>query len=317
MRHYWIGLFVAAFAFLAQTGISRADGPVFPGDGNTGLVPPAGMVEVTDGPTGVENRAAKSAILVADIPLPAFDEVKENFSDEMLAKQGITIAQHVDVDLPNGAKGWLLKGSQNVGPVTLRKWLMLVRGEKGAALVTAQFPQLAADIYPDSVVETALRSVVFRDPPSDLERLSRLPFTLSLPDGYRVVKVFGAKTVLATKGPSDDVGASSQPYFIVSIAQGDIREEDRESLSKRSIAGVPGVKDLHVDRGGPLRINGSPGVEMVASAVNIRNEAPMKVAQWISFGRTSFIRMVGVAPADGFDASFAELRQARDGVQLR
>ncbi len=317
MRQFWTGLLV--LLALALPGSPRAadQPPVFPGGGLVGMQPPGRMVEA-NGVAGFEDRNAKATILLLDVPLDAFDTVAKDFTDEALATQGITVTARRDLKLDaGGGSGTLLTGTQTVGPVTLRKWIALVRTDKAAALATVQYPDLASDLYPDAAVEAALRSIVFRRPLTQEEQMAALPFTLALPEGYRIVKVFGPGTVLLTKGESNEMAGSGQPYFIVSVGQGDVREDQRESFAKRAISNVPGVKELRVDRGGPLRIGGMPGSEIVATALDIHSDKEMKVAQWISFGRTGFIRMVGVAPAEGFDTTFDEMRALRDGVQLR
>lgn len=296
---------------------AAAQAVVFPNEGSVGLEPPPGMVEIP-GIAGFENRGAQAAILILELPAVAYDDALASFRPEALQGKNITIEGKRDFQLAGGQTGVLMTGRQNVGAVTLKKWILLVRNDAAAAMVTVQFPEGAAGLYSDGTVEAALRSLAFRPPPTQEEMLARLPFTIADLEGYRVLKVLGGTAVLLVKADGAAPEAIAEhPYFIAALARGDVREEDRESLAKRAIASVPGVKNLRVERGGPLRIGGQPGFELVASAEEMQSGKPVKVAQWLRFSRNGYLRMVGVAPADGFDAGFDAMRGLRDGIEPR
>lgn len=289
---------------------------VFPNQGSVGLTPPPGMTEVA-GVAGFEDRAAKASILLVEVPPAVFESVVSTFATDALQKQGVTVEQRRDIDLANGGKGVLLTGYQSVGAIALKKWILLAGGKDMAGIVTVQFPEAASATYTDAVVEAALRSVTFRPPPTQDEMLARLPFTIANLEGYRVLKVLGGTAVLLTKAPVATQEGEGHPFFIAGVAMGEIRDDDRDSIAKRAIATVPGVRNLQIERGGPLRIGGQAGFELVAKGEDARTGKPVKVAQWMRFGRTSYLRMIGVAPAETFDADFDGMRGLRDGIELR
>ncbi|MDQ0511148.1 hypothetical protein [Ancylobacter amanitiformis] len=313
---------LACLPLLLAGVLPAAAQAVFPNQGSVGLEPPPGMVEIP-GVSGFENRGAQAAILILEVPAAAYDDVIASFRPEALQGKNITIESKRDFELANGSKGMLFAGYQSVGAVALKKWILVARNDTTAAMVTVQFPEAASAGYSDAMIEAALRSITFRAPPTQDEMLARLPFSIANMEGYRVLKVLGASAVLLVKGEGvkgEGTGpdaAGEHPYFIASVARGDVREEERESLAKRAIATVPGVKNLRIERGGPLRIGGQPGIEVIASAEEVQSGKPLKVAQWIRFSRGNYLRMVGVAPADGFDANFDAMRGLRDGIELR
>ena len=310
-----LSAFVTAVLLLwaAQPASAQA---VFPNQGSIGLVPPPGMTEVAN-VAGFEDRATKASILLVEVPPAVFEGVVTSFESDALQKQGVTVEQRRDIQLASGGKAVLLTGYQSVGAIALKKWILLARGKEMAGIVTVQFPETASATYPDAAVETALRSVVFRAPPTQAEMLARLPFTIANLEGYRVLKVLGGSAVLLTRAPEQTQEGEGHPFFIAGVAMGEIREDDRDSIAKRAIATVPGVKNLQVERGGPLRIGGQAGFELIAKGEDGRTGKPVKVAQWMRFGRTSYLRMIGVAPADSFDADFDGMRGLRDGIELR
>lgn len=289
---------------------------IFPNQGAIGLVPPPGMSEI-QGVSGFEDRAARASILMVEPPPSEFENILKTFTPQALQSNGVTIEARRDLDLADGQKGVLLTGYQSVGAVALKKWILLAANKNQAAIVTVQFPEDASSRYPDAVIEAALRSLTFRAPPSQEELLARLPFTISNLEGYRVLRVLGGTALLLTKAAADAPEGDVLPYFIVGAARGEIREEDRESLAKRAIASVPGVKELRVERAGPLRINGQPGIEIIAQGEDMKSGKPVKIAQWMRFERTSYLRMVGVMPADSFEADFGGMRGLRDNVEMR
>ncbi|HSI42678.1 MAG TPA: hypothetical protein VLA00_19190 [Xanthobacteraceae bacterium] len=305
---------------LLLPGLARAADPVFPNQGSVGLVPPPGMVEIPGAP-GFQDAAAKASILIAELPADAYAAVGADLTDAKMAEKGIEVDRRQELALADGSPALLIAGRQT-GPVPLRRWLLLAGGKQAAALLTAQVPDSAAETYGEAAIEAALRSVAFRAPPTTEELMARLPFRIDLPDGYRIAKVMGPTSVMVAKATPGSAAAgraevASMPLFIVGIVQGDVREDERERFARRAIASVPGVKELRPDRGGPQRIGGQPGFEIVASAEDVQSGAPLKVAQWLRFGKASYIRMIGIAPAEGFDASFNELRALRDAVELR
>lgn len=307
---------LAAGLVLAAASLPAAAQAVFPNQGTVGLVPPPGMAEIPN-VNGFEDREARAAILILELPVAAFGEISTTFRPESLQNQGVTIESQRDLTLGGGEKAILLTGYQSVGANALKKWILFAAGTHATAMVTVQFPEAASARYPDSVVEAALKSVVFRAPPSQEEMLARLPFTIGDLQGYKVLQVLGGSAVLLSKGDAAAGPTGTLPYFIVAIARGEIREDDRESLAKRAIASVPGVKNLRVERGGALRIGGQPGYELLGNAEDIQSGKPLKVVQWLRFGRATYLRMVGVAPADGFSADFDSMRALRDSIEPR
>ena len=315
---------LAAVAFsLAMLALPAASAEtIFANDGTIGLVPPEGMVPVPGVP-GFQDRAASASILVLEMPKPAYAEITANFATKELEKQGVTVEERRDVTLADGVPAVLLKGFQTVGAGALKKWILVAGGKEQTGMVTVQFPEAATSRYPDAKVEEALKTVVFRAPPSTEEMLAKLPFTLDQLSGYQVMKVIGTNAVLLTKPDSGEATAAgndtpqTQSFFIVAVGPGEIREDEREAVAKRAIASVPGIKELRVERGGPLRVGGQPGYELIANAADQQTGKPVKVAQWRSFGRNGYLRMVGVAPTENFDADYGAMRALRDGVTLR
>ncbi|MFG1358718.1 hypothetical protein [Xanthobacter pseudotagetidis] len=307
-----LALAAVLFAFSAALSGAAAAEVEFPRGSIIGLVPPEGMSE---GRTfsGFEDRDKNAALLLVDMPAEAFPQLEASFTDAALAEKGIKVETRVNFPV-TGAKGILVTGTQAAGAVTLRKWVLLAGNDMLTALVTFQVPESAAVAYPDATVRAALSTLAFR---SAREQVEALPYTLNDLAGFRVVRTLGGSTVILTDGPKNVVDGAEQPYFVVTVAGGAPREDERGRFAVRTLAGTPGVKDIQVERAEPLRLANHMGYEVMAKGVDMRTGAPVKVVQWMRFGTTGYMRMVGVTPLDSFPELYPRLRAIRDGVEPR
>ena len=311
-----LAFFSAAFAILLAlalpSGPARATETMYPRGSALGLVPPPGMVESSQF-AGFEDDATKASILVVDMPADAYDQLATGFSEQALTSKGVTLEKRESFPI-KGGKALLFTGRQTAGPITVRKWVLLVGSDTATGIVTFQVPEAEAAAYPDSVVRAAFSSVAFR---SVADQANSLPFAVTNLAGFRPVRALGGTTLLLTDGPKDVLDGPDQPVFVVSIAGGAPRDDERRQFSLRALSTIPGVKDLKLDRAEPQRIGGQAGFEVMATGADARSGTPVKVVQWIRFGPSAYIRMVGVTKLDAFPDVYDRLRALRDGVEPR
>ncbi len=294
-------------------GAAAAAEAVFPRGSLVGLVPPEGMTEATAFP-GFEDRAKSASILIVEMPPEAYDQVSVGFTDAALASKGITVDSRGSLDIPD-TKTTLVTGTQTAGTLSVRKWVLLAGNAKGTALITAQIPEANAASLPDSVVRATLATLAFRTPPSLEEQLKGVPFHMSNLSDFRVLRVLGNTAVFLTEGPKNEIDAADQPLFVVSVAAGAPRDDDRATFAVRTLTATPGFKDLRVERAEPLRINSQAGFEVMATAKDAQSGVDVKMIQWLRFGSNGYMRMLGVVKADNFPAVYPRLRAIRDGIE--
>jgi hypothetical protein len=75
------------------------------------------------------------------------------------------------------------------------------------------------------------------------------------------------------------------------------------------------LRDLTVTSTEAMRISNLPGFETRATATNLRGD-PVKLVQWVRFGVTGYLRIIGVVREDGWDKLFNRFRAVRDGIEL-
>ncbi|TDT89458.1 MULTISPECIES: hypothetical protein [Azorhizobium] len=303
-----------AFALLLISGsLAFAADAVFPRGSLVGLVPPEGMTEANAFP-GFEDPNKNASILIVEMPPEAYDQVLSGFTDAALAGKGIMVESRAPLTIPD-AKSVLVTGTQAAGALRVRKWILLAGSPRGTALVTVQVPESNAAALPDAVVHETLQTLAFRAPPSVEEQMKTLPFRLTNLSGFRVLRVIPNTAVFLTDGPKNEFEAAAQPLFVISVAAGAPRDEDRLNFAVRALTTTPGFRDLKIERAEPLRINNMAGFEVMATAKEAQGNADVKVAQWMRFGTNGYLRMMAVVKADAFADYYSRLRAIRDGVE--
>jgi hypothetical protein len=299
--------------FLTAAGAAAAE-PVFPRGMRVGLEPPPGMVLSRRFP-GFEDVDNKVAIALLEFPLSAYDHIEQSIFNKV--PPGLTVQKREMFPFANGI-GFLLTGEIEADGIVVHKWFLVAREVGGqnvdlTAFVTADVPETARGIYTDAVVRAALASVTFRPPPL-AEQLAMLPFKFNDLAGFRVMQAMAAGGVILTDGPSDDI--NSQPYMIVSIAPSPhIEASDRATVARDLLSSAP-LRELTVTGTEAMRLSGLPGYEIRAKATGLHGE-PLKLVQWVRFGNTGYLRIIGVVRADGWDSLFNRFRAVRDGIVFR
>jgi len=303
---------LALFVGIALTDLAAAD-PVFPPGSRIGLEPPPGM-QLSKRFSGFEDPEHKAVITILDLPAMAYDELeKAAFSK---TQQGLNLEKREMFAFHSGF-GFLLTGHSEVAGNTLRKYFLLASGAGGpvydlSMMINVQVPEAARSIYSDTVIRKALATVTFRLPPLS-EQLALLPFKLGNMAGFRVMEVMRVGGVIITDGPTNDI--TQQPYMVISVGRGEPKEGDRARFARDLFASAP-VRELALTSGESMRIGGAPGYELRAQGKDPRGNA-IALVQWLRFGTSGFVRIVGVAHKDEWDKVFDRFRAVRDGVEVR
>lgn len=319
MRRLPARLFAVAAlaALLAAPSAGHAQQqPVFPSGSLVGLVPAPGLTE-SKTIIGFENPETRAAVLMKDMPPEAFPDVEKGFTDAALAGVGITVDKKEDFALPAapaGTRAFLMSGTQSAGSDVIKKWVLLAGNDEGTALVTVQVPPAANGVPSDDDVRAMLKTLTFR--PMEM-RLADLSFAITNPAGFRVMRVLGNSGALLTQGPKNVIEDADQPFVVITVNGGAVREDERRQFAIRAITSIPGLKDMRLERAEPLRIAGQAGFEVMADARDARSGREVKVVQWLRFGPAAHLRMVAVVRKEDFPDLYTRLRTLRDGVEPR
>ncbi len=309
-------ILVTAFAAtLFGTLPARAE-VLYPKGLRVGLSPPAGM-RASARFSGFEDADRKANIKILDLPAIAYESLEKGMFAAPKTGSSVTIENRESFPFKDGL-GFLVTFQQKKDGVTLHRWVMVAKSMSRsvpnlATMVDVEVPDAALSVYSDAAVRAALKSVTFRPAPVE-EQLSLMPFKLDDRASFRVMRVLPTGAVILIDGPNEDV--TRNPYMIVSVGNGAPEKTgDRAEFSRQLLMTAP-LTDLRLTSMETIRVQNFPAIEIRAEAKSPHGD-PLSVIQWIRFGGTGFLRVVGVAPKDKWDALFPRFRAVRDGVTPR
>jgi hypothetical protein len=303
-------------ALTVLTGLAAAAAaePVYPPGMRIGLEPPPGA-KLADSFPGFEDDAHEVIIRILDLPAGAYEALEAaTFSP---TQQGMENVKRETFAFKSGI-GFLVTGRGQKDGAPVHKWFLLAKATAGpvqnlTTLINVEVPDAARATYTDALVREVLASVTFRPTPIE-EQLGLLPFKVSELAGFRVMQALPTGGVVLTEGPDDDLQA--QPFVIVSIGRGgpaDVGERGRFALDLLNSAPL---REIAVRSAEPMRIGGSPGYEIRATAKNLAGQ-PIALVQWVRFGGGGFLRVVAGSREDAWEGLFPRFRAVRDGIELK
>ena len=307
------------------SGPARATDATFPVGSHIGLVPPAGMSPSQAFP-GFEDRERKAAILLSQVPAPAYEQFLKSMNSGAIDIPGVSNAKR-ELMLTDGGAAHLLVGDQEAEGVKFRKWLMITRrsitgrdaGPGFSFIVTAQVPDEASDVYTDDIIRKALATVVLRGEIPPQEILDHLPFRLTELANFEGVKLIApGRAVMLTERGGTTEPANTEPIVMISAGAGaPSQANERASFATNVLRTIQGFNNLRVVSQEPMRIGQQPGHEIRLEGQSAADNSDVVIVQWMRFGGSGFVRMVGISPKETWLDNFTRFRQIRDGINAR
>jgi len=319
-----VGAAVAVlFALLIVAMPARAADPVYPTGSRVGLVPPSGMVPSKTF-QGFEDRNDNAAIFISALPAAAYADIERSPSTDVLKKEGITVEKRESLQLGIG-KAFLIVGKLDADKTTYRKWLLVAAADDLTVIVSVQVPEQDRT-YPDQVVRAALATLSVRATVPDAERLSLLPFTVGDLSGFHVENVLPGRALVLVDAPNhpDQGAAKTEPdqnidtrLLIAAVPGAPAEGEDRAHFARMAFDGIGGISNVRITMSEPLRIGGQPGFQTLAQAKAAQTGGDVMVVQWLRFGSTGFLQMIGVSRADIWTEVLSRMRTVRDSIEAK
>ena len=308
---------VGLFVVIGPAMPAWAADPTYPIGSRLGLVPPSGMV-LSRTFEGFEDADKNASIFLTTLPTGAFEQLDKSMVPEAMKQQGIDVDKREPMDVPAG-KGFLLSGKQTTDKGPIRKWLLVAAADNLTALVSVQVPEQETT-YSDQTVRAALETLTVRPRVPEAEQLSLMPFKIGDLAGFHVDDALPGRAIMLSDAPADhsDEGANNPPnarMFIAAQPGGPDEPGDRDNFARFAFDQIVGIKEVHVQDAEPLRISNQPGYQTLAKAKDAQTGTDVMVVQWLRFGTGGFIRMIGIARADGWVETFNRLRTVRDSVE--
>ena len=314
-----------ALAIVLCTSATFAADAQFPLGSHIGLVPPPGMT-VSESFPGFEDREKKAAILISQLPGPAYDQFLKSMGSGAIEIPGVSNAKR-EIMLTEGGAAHLVTGDQEADGIKFRKWLMITRRSVTSShsdltlsfVVTAQVPVDAQSAYPDATIRAALATATLRASIPHAEILDRMPFTLNeLADFKGIRSIVPNRALMLTDVPAEAEPPASSPILMLSIGSGAPSSPDeRGQFSQNLLRNIQGYANLRLVSAEAMRVRGLPGYEVRLEGNSLPDKTEVSIVQWMSFQGGGFIRIVGIAPTLNWSDSFTRFRAVRDGVEMR
>jgi hypothetical protein len=216
-------------------------------------------------------------------------------------------------------KAFLVVTQQEIGSVKLRKWLLIAATPKLTAFVTIQIPEAARNAYPDAAIRTALASLAIRTRVPDQEQLSLLPFKLVDLAGFKIGNVVpGRALLLSDTDETDSPENANAARMVIATAPATAAQmEDRNAFARVAFSNLAGIDNLRITEAGSLRIGGQQGHQILATGKDIKTGAELTIVQWLRFGVSGFVQMMGVSATKDWKQAYTRFRAVRDSVEPR
>lgn len=310
---------------LVVAGPAQAADAVFPAGSHIGLVPPAGMTASTTFP-GFEDRDRKAAILLNQVPGPAYEQFLKAMNAGAIELPGVSNAKR-ELLLTESGAAHLVVGDQEAEGTKFRKWLMITRhnitGHGSDAtfsfVVSAQIPAEASDIYPEEAIRKALATVTLRAAIPPEEILDQLPFRVTERANFEGLRLLApGRAIMLTERAGAGEVRNTEAVLLVSIGGGAPSQADeRASFAQNVLRTIQGFSNLRVLSQDQIRVGGLPTHEIRLEGQATRDNTDVVIVQWMRFGVAGFVRIVGISPKAQWPENFTRFRQVRDGINAR
>jgi hypothetical protein len=297
----------------------RAAEVTFPPGSRIGLAPPSGMV-TSQSFFGYEDASNSVAVILVALPVEAYGDLDKSVSADTLKRQGVTLESREAMPLASG-KAFLVIGRQDVEKTKLRKWILVAAFPTVTALVTVQVPEAAKSLYSDATIRAALATVAVRTAVPVEEQLGLLPFKVGELASFRLGGVIPGRAVMLSDAPADAPGPPGntvEPHIFVAVGPGGpAQTAERDGFARDVFATIPNIKDVHITTSEALRIGGQQGHQVLADARDGSGGTALTVVQWLRFGGSAYMQMVGIARVEAWKDAYPRFRAVRDGIEPR
>jgi hypothetical protein len=306
--------FVSAAALLVASLCSAvAADPIFPPGSRVGLTPLVGLIPAKTF-TGFETEDHGVKVLVAELPPDAYGEVAKAFKAESSSVPGVKPAT---IETAAGTAYYTTETAVNDG-VNVRRYSMIMPAETFSGYIAVQVPENAGKIYTDQAVRQMFASAVVRKQVPVDEQLAQLSFKVADLADFKNVRTMGAGAAVILSDNDEATGFEGAPFMIIGlIGNTPAQPEDRDRFAQEIARTIPGIRGVRLTMSEPIRIDSMPGFETRLDASTGKDNTPVTVVQWLRFGGTTVMRIIGIAPRDQWEKAFPRFRAVRDGIQTR
>ena len=306
-------LLTAVALIFAANSSAFAGETVFPPGARVGLTPLVGLVPAKAF-AGFESEDHGVKVLVTELPAEAYGEVANAFKANPAGTNGI---KPESIESPAGLAYYTAENAKD-GATSVRRYSMILPGSTFSGYVAVQVPENASKIYSDDAVRQMFASATIRKEVPVEEQLGLMPFKVTELGNFKNIRTLapGAAVILADN--DEAAGFEPAPFMVIGlIGTTAAQPDDRGRFAQQTATSIPGVRDARITMSEPIRIDGMPGYETRIDATSGKDNTAVTVVQWLRFGNSNALRIIGSAPRDQWSSAFPRFRAVRDGIQPR
>ena len=295
-----LGPIVFATIMMMTTGATAA--PTTPQGSRVSMTPPEGFA-VASSFTGFQGPHA--SILIVEIPGAAFEAMRDGFTADALAKQGVTLeSQEPVTDLP--FKAHLFRGQQALKGMTIKKWLLLADGGGYTAIINVSSD--AADPLSEARVRAALATVRLQAAPVG-DPLAALPFSIRPAARFTRSQALGGRGLVLMQSPPPPDGPSGDPGLTVTLlAEQSFPPDQRQAFTEQGVRSLKALRIGAVHDSRPIKVGEVDGWELSADAVGTSDNRAVRVWIVTLFSPKASYMLLAMAAPDRFDAAVPDFR---------
>ena len=300
-------------AMCAASFAAFAADPVFPPGVRVGMTPLVGLSRAKSF-VGFETEDQSVKVLVTELPAEAYGEVMNAFKANPAGSGGI---KPESIETSAGLAYYTAENAKD-GATTVRRYSMILPGGAFSGYVAVQIPENATKIYTDDAVRQMFASAVIRKQVPVEEQLGLMPFKISELSDFKNIRTLAPGAAIILADGDEVTGFEPAPFMVIGLMGATpAQPEDRGRFAQQAATTIPGVRDARITMSEPIRIDGMPGYETRIDATSSKDNTAVTVVQWLRFGGSNALRIIGSAPRDEWPKAFPRFRAVRDGIQPR
>jgi len=308
MKH--IRILTAVILLASAAGSALAAEAIFPPGSRVGMIPLVGLVPAKNF-AGFETEDESVKVLVAELPAEAYGEVM----NALKTNPAIAGGAKAESIATGAGPAYLTAETAKGAASSVRRYSMILQGGTFSAYVAAQVPENAGKIYTDDAIRQMFATAVVRGEVPATEQLALMPFKVSELAEFKKVRTLTPGAAVLLADGDEKAGFETAPFMVIGMmAAAPAQSGDRGRFAEQAATAIPGLRNSRITTSEPLRIEGTAGYETRIEGVSGKDNIPVTVVQWLRFGGSGALRIIGSAPRGQWASAFPRFRAVRDGI---
>jgi len=263
--------------------------------------------------SGFVDKLTQASIMVTEMPSP-YAATTAGFNEAGLASRAMKLVSK-EVVTVGDYPGVLCSVKQTAYGTDFSKWILAFGDKERTIIVTASFPDSAADKLSQSLKQTVLTACYDNKAPAP-DPMADLPFTIS---GSKTLLMAGRIQNTLLFSPTGKISAidpKDHSLFLVGQALNDIDIPDKSDFARTRLKMTANLSDVEILSEKDVTVSGMPTREILATGKNKQGEE-LFVLQDIAFGGGSYFFLQGIADLAQKEEKAKEFKAIVDSFKLK